>query len=176
MRERDPAAADAAVLTVEALARETLEDVDRLVGALREDDEAAERAPAPGLGDVPRLVEQHRGAGLDVTLRQDGVVPPLPAAVDRAAYRIVQEALTNAARHGAGGDTTVAIRAVPGALRLEITNPVAAPRSPRPGGGRGLPGMRERVALLDGTLSAGVEGARFVLAATLPLPPRGGRS
>jgi len=168
LRSRDPDRADAAVATVETLAREAMAEIDEIVAALRDDDAEAETRPPAGLASLDELVARRREAGLAVELERAGAPRPLAASVDRAAYRIVQEGLTNAARHGAG---TARMRVGYGdrALEVEIANPISpAPAARRDGGGRGILGMRERAALLGGTLAAGEQDGRFVLRATLP--------
>lgn len=169
LREREPERSGAAIETVEQLARETIGEIDRLVNALRED-EPAEAAPLPGVDAIAGLVERHRSNGQPVSARLDGRRRPLAPAVDRAAYRIVQEALTNAARHGEGG-AELALEFGGEALELTIANPIAGHAPTRPGGGRGLAGMRERAALLGGTLGAGAERGTFRVRAVLPYEP-----
>lgn len=167
--ERDPQRSREALAAVEQVARETLVDVERIVGLLREE-EHAELAPLPGIGEIPALVETHRSAGLDFRLRLDGDADAaVPPEVDRAAYRIAQEALTNAARHGAGSAELVVERGED-ALELTVTNPIAAARvdAEGVGGGRGILGMRERAALLGGALEAGPANGRWRLRAVLP--------
>ncbi|MDR9370729.1 hypothetical protein Q5424_16660, partial [Conexibacter sp. JD483] len=93
--------------------------------------------------------------------------PQPPAEVSRAVYRIAQESLTNASRHGAGS-ARVALTLGPDALELVVTNPLGADAGPRPGGGRGIAGMRERATLLGGSLDAARDGDRFELRARLP--------
>jgi signal transduction histidine kinase len=166
--DRDPERSREALAAIEQVARETLIDVERIVGLLRED-EQAELAPLPGIDDIPSLVETHRGAGLAFQGRLDGDGPsdPIPPEVSRSAYRIAQEALTNAARHGAGS-AEIAVRRGPEAVELTVTNPVPERPRARPGGGRGILGMRERAALLGGTLDAGPENGGWRLRAVLP--------
>jgi signal transduction histidine kinase len=167
LRERDPEGSRAAIETIEEVARETLGDIDRIVGLLREESEAA-RAPLPGVDQIPALVERVRAGGVAVQLSEDGNIGRLlPRAVDQAAYRIAQESLTNAARHGAGA-VEVTVRRGPDALELTVVNPVAGGPATRTGGGRGIPGMRERAKLLGGSLEAGRAGARFRVHARLP--------
>jgi signal transduction histidine kinase len=167
LHERDPGRSRAAIETIEEVARETLEDIDRIVGLLREESETA-RAPLPGVEQIQALAERMRAGGVPVELSDDGDFRrPLPRAVDQAAYRIAQESLTNAARHGAG-TVELAVRRGPDALELTVVNPVAAGAVRRPGGGRGIPGMRERAKLLGGSLEAGRDGARFRVHARLP--------
>ena len=167
LRERDPEGAKAAIEAIELLARETIEDIDRIVGSLREEG-PAERQPLPGLERIPDLVEHQRAAGFEVELREEaeGDRPP-PAAVSRAAFRIAQEALTNAARHGSGA-AELTIERRPDRLELVVLNPAGGPAATRPGGGLGIVGMRERAQLLGGTLEAGREDGRFRVRAVLP--------
>ncbi|HEV2727801.1 MAG TPA: histidine kinase [Solirubrobacterales bacterium] len=167
LRERDPERSAAAIEAIELLARETIEDIDRIVGSLREEG-PAERQPLPGLERIPDLVEHQRAAGFEVELRErtDGDRPP-PAAVSRAAFRIAQEALTNAARHGAGA-AELTIERHPDRLELTVLNPVSGPTPTRPGGGLGIVGMRERAQLLGGTLEVGRAYGRYRVRAALP--------
>jgi signal transduction histidine kinase len=167
LQERDPVRSREALAAVEEVARETLADIDRIVGALREG-EPAELAPLPGADGIADLVERHRAAGFEFSLRLEGERGrAIPHPVDGAAYRIAQEALTNAARHGTGSAEIVIER---GAERLEltVTNPVGPDGDPASSGGRGILGMRERAALLGGTLEAGRESGRFRVHAVLP--------
>jgi signal transduction histidine kinase len=174
LQESDPRRSREALTAVEEVARETLADIDRIVGALR-DGEPAELAPLPGADAIADLVARHRAAGFEFALRVDGDRErAIPQPVDGAAYRIAQEALTNAARHGTGSAEIVVDR---GADRLEltVTNPVSADGATargaggvEAGGGRGILGMRERAALLGGTLEAGRNGESFRVRAVLP--------
>ena len=161
LHARDPERSLRAIATVEDVARDTVGEIDRLVRALRED------GPPPAGGpDVDALLDQHRSAGLRVT----GSVPPapgaLPPSVAWAAYRILQESLTNAARHGTGS-VRVEFRHGADAVDLLVTNPVPPGAGRRPGG-HGLVGMRERATLLGGEFAAGVVGPEFRLRARLP--------
>lgn len=171
LRDRDPERSAAAVATIETIARETVEEIDRIVGLLREDRDV-DRLPLPGLEQVPALVERQREAGLDVALSMESHPEVgLPAPVSRAVYRIAQESLTNASRHGTGS-ATVDIEVGPDAVSLRVANPVPGgvgtrPR-PRASGGRGLAGIRERAKLLGGEVQAGQRGAQFELSARLP--------
>lgn len=175
LRERDSKQSAQAVATIEELARETIEEIDRIVGLLREDREM-DRSPLPGIDQIPSLVERQRAGGLDVHLKidRDSERRP-PTSVSRAAYRIAQESLTNASRHGTGA-AAIEIQVGPDALDLSVANPVTTQVAPRPDGGRGIAGMRERAKLLGGSLQAGLgsDGSRFELHAQLPYAP--GRS
>jgi len=164
-RERDDLAA------VETTARQALAEMRRLFGVLRNDGDPASRAPQPGLGELDRLVDGVRQAGLDVDLEVGGARSALPPGVDLAAYRIVQEGLTNALRHAHARRATVALRYGDDELEIEVQDDGAGPDGTP--GGHGLVGLRERVALYGGTLSAapGPAGG-FRLAARLPTRER----
>ena len=169
--ERDPERAREAFATIEEVARETVGEIDQMVRVLREDASLdGEVEPPAGLASLEGLVERHRAAGLDVTSSIHGSERPLPAAVDRGAYRIIQEALTNAARHG-NGNARVQIAFGERELTLFVEN-VLVPGRPTgaEGGGHGLVGMRERAALLGGILEAGAHEGRFEVRARLPIP------
>jgi signal transduction histidine kinase len=167
LQERDPAGARAALLTVEEVARDTLGEIDQLVRALREDLPPGEVELPPGLAALDALAERYRVSGLSVAVTLDGERRPLSPAVDRAAYRILQEALTNAAWHG-GGSAEIAIEFAPRALEIAVTNPMAPSPSERDGGGHGIVGMRERAQLLGGTLATGADNGSFRVHARLP--------
>jgi signal transduction histidine kinase len=168
LRERDPERSLAAIEAIERLARETVEDIDRIVGSLRDEEGPADRAPLPGIERIPDLVAHQRAAGFGVELREeaDAERPP-PAAVGRAAFRIAQESLTNAARHGSG-PAELSIARHPDRLEMTVVNPVRWEAPTRPGGGLGIVGMRERAQLLGGTLEAERDGERFRVRAVLP--------
>jgi signal transduction histidine kinase len=159
--------------TIEQVARETVGEIDQLVGAWREDSSRPvgghEVEPPPGLAALGALVERHLAAGLDVTTTVRGDRRPLSPGVDRGAYRILQEALTNAARHG-DGSARVEVAFGQGALDLSVANPLRGDRAIRAGsGGHGVIGMRERANLLGGSLAARVRDGRFEVRAHLPL-------
>jgi signal transduction histidine kinase len=170
LNEQDPERAQAALETIEEVARETLGEIDQLVRALREDDLAEETGgtvePPPGLAALEALAERHRSAGLAVSVRTRGSRRPLPPGLDQAAYRILQEALTNAAKHGRG-PAEVELSFGPSALELNVTN-AAASNGSAAAGGHGLVGMRERAALLGGSLEAVASDGRFRVRARLP--------
>jgi signal transduction histidine kinase len=163
LQEQDPERAREALETVEEVARETIHEIDRLVGALREGG-SAEVEPPPGLAALDALVERYRAAGLGVNIETRGPRRSLPRSADQAAYRILQEALTNAARHGRGG-AEVDIAFGDSAVEITVTNPSAADAG---ADGHGLVGMRERAALLGGTLETGTSNGDFRLRARLP--------
>jgi signal transduction histidine kinase len=165
--EKNPAAARAAFETIEDVARETVGEIEQMVRALREDGPADGVEPPAGVAALQALFERHRAAGLDVEATVRGDVRTLPPAVDRAAYRIVQEALTNAARHGSGS-ADVRVEFGPGTLELTVANPVGYDNAPN-GDGHGVVGMRERASLLGGRLDAGPRDGWFRVHAELPL-------
>ncbi len=157
---------------VETTARQALAEMRRLFGALRSDGESPSLAPQPGLGELERLLDQVRAAGLPVELRVDGERTELPPGVDLAAYRIVQEGLTNALRHASAQHASVNLRYLPASLEVAVEDDGRGPGGQD--GGHGLVGVRERVALYGGTVEFGPApraGAR--LAATLPVRERG---
>jgi signal transduction histidine kinase len=169
LHERDPERSLASLETIEDVARETIGEIDQLVRVLREDRALGDRVEAPpGLAALDALVQRHRAAGLAVTAHLAGPRLPLAPGVDRAAYRIIQEALTNAARHG-NGNAQLDIAFAPGALEIAIANPTLRDPAARvAGGGRGIVGMRERAALLGGSLEAGASDGVFRVRARLP--------
>jgi signal transduction histidine kinase len=163
LAEKDPARSRDALRTIESVARETLGEIDQLVHALREDESASVEPPV-GLTGLSPLVQRHRDAGLDIELDVSGDYR-LAQSVNGAAYRIVQESLTNALRHGAG---PARVKAVYGteALVLEVTNPTTADGASAEG--HGLIGMHERAALVGGTLEARRANGAFTVRARLP--------
>jgi signal transduction histidine kinase len=170
LSEKDPERARAALETIEEVARETVEDIDQIVRVLRDDDGSPEPErevePPLGLAALDTLAERHRAAGLEVTVRVDGSRRELAPGVDQAAYRILQEALTNAARHGSGR-AEVGISFGSSELEITVSNPVP-PGSVAAGGGHGVVGMRERAALLGGNLQSNAADGVFRIDARLP--------
>jgi signal transduction histidine kinase len=156
------------LLAVEETGRQALGEMRRLLGILRGDEHEERLAPQPGIADVDALVEQMRGAGLPVDVVVEGEPRELPPGVDLAAYRVVQEALTNTLKHAGAARAEVSIRYGKTALELTITNDGHARRNGR--GGHGLVGMRERVVLYGGEFHAGPRsGGGYAVRATLPL-------
>jgi len=166
LHEQDPERSREALETIEEVARDTLGEIDRLVGALRDRGPLEGVEPPPGLAALETLVDRYRAAGLAVTVRVDGSRRPLAPGVDQAAYRILQEALTNAARHGRGG-AEIEIVFGPNTLEVAVTNPTTPGASAR-NGGHGLVGMRERAQLLGGSLEAVSADGAFHVRARLP--------
>ena len=140
------------------MAREALAEMRRLLGVLRQDRPAG-LAPQPQLADLPALVEAARRAGVTVELSVPAALGKVPAGVGVCAYRIVQESLSNASQHAPGAAVTVSRGPRSGAVQLRVANGPGTARRPLParerGPGHGLTGMRERVTLLGGSLSAG---------------------
>lgn len=169
----DPDFAENALAAMETSARAALADLDHVLGLLRDDRRpGSQTAPQATLGNLTRLVESTRAGGITVDVHRTGDLEQLPAAVSREAYRIVQEGLTNAIRHAGrpAGELTVdlSINLDKSGLLLELTNPVSG-ASDHSGGGRGLAGIRERVAVLRGTVEAGLVADHWRLAVTLPV-------
>ena len=172
--ERDPERAVAAAAQIERTGREALAEMRRLLGVLHrdDDDEHGARAPQPTLAGVGALVERAREAGLPVELHVSGERRSLPAGLDLAAFRVVQEGLTNALKYAGHAPTDVRVRWSERALELEILDRGPGPARDRMGGdgGHGLVGMRERVKLYGGELEAGRRrGGGFRIRAKLPL-------
>jgi signal transduction histidine kinase len=165
---QDPDRSLPALEAIEEVARQTVGEIDQIVGTLREGGSADGVVEAPaGLASLDTLIAHHMSAGLEVTWETEGAPRPLAGAADRAAYRILQEALTNAARHGAGS-VRIDLAFGEAAVELTVTNAVFADGEPRRGGGHGLIGMRERATLLGGTLDAERSNGTFRVCARIP--------
>ncbi|PTA44528.1 sensor histidine kinase [Micromonospora sp. RP3T] len=166
LADHEPARAETALAAIHAVSGSAMAELRATLGTLRR--EPGPHRPAPGFAQLPALVDGVRRGGLAVELRVDGPVAALPAVVGSTVYRVVQEALTNVVRHAGAGRVTVAVRATPGRLTVEV---VDDGRGGSPGrAGQGLRGMAERVALLGGTVAAGaVVAGGFRVYADLPL-------
>lgn len=167
-----PAGAGAEFAAIGESARESLAEMRRMLSVLRSADPAT--VDPPGLAGLESLVESVRSAGTPVTLGIDGSPTELPSTVGVAAYRIVQEALSNVIRHAPGAATRVEIRRTPEVLRVRVHD-AGSPHGRRgvaepAGTGHGLAGMRERVVLLGGELTTGPDGDGFTVEASIPLP------
>src|SRR3954454_19679235 len=170
--DADASRARSALTSIEATGREALSELRRLLGVIRTDDDADPAlAPQPGLERLAALLEQVRAAGLAVALTVEGASSPLPPGLDLAAYRIVQEALTNTLKHADASQASVTVRY--GAIELMvdvIDDGHGAAANGAPGGGRGLVGMRERAALYGGSIRAGPRrDGGFAVSARFPL-------
>ena len=175
LMDRQPDRARSALTTINEVSGQALVELRSVLGVLRAVDESAPRAPAPGLARLGDLADTAAAAGLAVHVEESGQRPLLPADVDLAAYRIVQEALTNAARHSSGTSATIRIAYREDALVIEVHDdgvlrPPGRPPGQLRGTGSGIAGMTERAAALGGTLRAGPRpGGGFTVQARLPL-------
>ncbi len=166
---KDPEFTDRALATIEETGRAALEDLERVLMLLRE----TGRRPAgasPGLDEAARLLDSARSSGARVEAEITGPVEELPGPVSREAYRMLQEALTNALRHAGEVPVDVRVAAERSRLRLRVTNPLPEGRPPAvPGSGSGLRGIRERAALLGGEAKSGVKDGEWRVSVVLPL-------
>ena len=175
LMDRQPDRARSALTTINEVSSQALVELRSVLGVLRAVDESEARAPAPGLARLGDLADTAAAAGLAVRVEESGQRGLLPADVDLAAYRIIQEALTNSARHSGGTNATICIDYQEGALVVEVDDdgarrpPARPPGQPR-GTGSGIAGMTERAAALGGTLEACPRpGGGFTVRARLPL-------
>ena len=175
LMDSQPEQARAALSAIKSASKEALEELRTMLTTLRhDDDDVAPRSPAPGLDRLPELIELTRAAGLTVEVEVIGKAPPLPTAVHLAAYRIIQESLTNVARHAGRARVTVRVTYDDAAVHVKIDNDGKAPSGGDSaiGTGSGITGMRERAAALGGDLSAGFRpGGGFRVSALLPVRP-----
>ncbi|WP_079107142.1 sensor histidine kinase [Streptomyces sp. NRRL S-1521] len=168
--DSDPEQARTALTTIKDASKEALGEVRQVLDTLRAPGEAP-RAPAPGLDRLPELVEQAGSAGLTVDVATEGAPARLPPGVDLAAFRIVQEALTNVVRHSGSRHARVLVLYEGDALTLRVDDDGPATGAEAGGSGNGLAGMRERAAALGGTIEAGpCQEGGFRVTAVLPLP------
>lgn len=164
---RDPERVRSALGVIRQTGLDAIDEMSRLLGLLR-GELGSSRSPEPSLGDVPSLLDRARAAGCDVTFEPLGEPRPLPAPIDLSAYRIIQEGLTNALRHARDSKATLRVEYAEDWLHINLRNTLG--HDDGPGGGRGLPGMRERVNVFGGTFHAGPTGTgQWELAADLPL-------
>ncbi len=163
----DPSGPATLLADVADTGRRALSETGRLLHVLRDDADELGLRPAPGLAELPDLVQQFRDRGLEVDADLPDPVPSVPAGVDVSAYRIAQELLTNALRYAT--DRTVALRVALTGSTLEIRASNASDGRTGVGSGLGLLGVAERVKVLGGTLRQGHDGGRFELEAALPV-------
>jgi signal transduction histidine kinase len=169
-----PEQARAALSAIKSASKEALEELRTMLTPLRGDDDVAPRSPAPGLDRLPELIELTRAAGLTVEAEITAKAPPLSAAVQLAAYRIIQESLTNVARHAGQVRVTVRVTCDDANVHVQIDDDGKASSgvSSAIGTGSGITGMRERATALGGNLSAGFRhGGGFRVSARLPVRP-----
>ncbi len=178
LMDSQPEQARAALSAIKAASKQALEELRTMLTPLRGDDDAAPRSPAPGLDRLPELIELTRAAGLGVEVEVAGTAPPLPAAVHVAAYRIIQESLTNVARHAGRAHVTVRVTYDDANVHVEVDDDGTAAANGNAvigtgsGTGSGITGMRERATALGGDLSAGFRrGGGFRVSARLPVGP-----
>ena len=171
-----PEAPRQALATIASTGRESLNEMRRLLGVLRDDPSAAALAPQPGLTSLPMLIDRYRESGLDVTYTEEGTIRPMPPAVGLTAYRVIQESLTNVLHHAGPTRVDVRIAFNPEALDVVVANERGSTPS-RPAAastGLGLLGMRERVSLLDGRMTAGPTApGGFRVQVQIPIEPAG---
>jgi signal transduction histidine kinase len=175
LMDRQPDRARSALTTINEVSGQALVELRSVLGVLRAVDESVPRAPTPGLARLGDLADTAAAAGLAVRVEESGQRTRLPAEVDLAAYRILQEALTNSARHSGGTNAAIRIAYGEGALMIEVDDDGALRSPGRPPGqpqgtGSGIAGMTERATALGGTLQAGPRpGGGFTVRARLPL-------
>jgi len=167
----DPDRAETALTAISATGRQALTEMRRLLGVLRSAGAQNSLAPVPGLGELRELLEQARAAGLEVSYTLTGTPRELPEGAELAAYRVVQESLTNTRKHGGLAATAaVTLRYEPDGLTVEVIDDGIASPANEPAG-HGLAGMRERIAMYGGTVHAGpLAGGGFGVTARLPCP------
>jgi signal transduction histidine kinase len=166
----DPEIARRALRTIRSTGTGALAEMRRVVTMLRDSDHLGDLAPQPGVAALPTLLEDARTSGLDVDLRIEGNQRSLPAGVDLATYRIVQEALTNVRRHAAASHVTVMLSYGADKLQVEVRDNGRGARNLATTSGHGLIGMRERAALYGGGVETTSDnGAGFTVTAILPV-------
>jgi signal transduction histidine kinase len=167
--KRDPARAFEPIRSVQETGRQALVEMSRLVGLLRDESHELGLTPQPRLHELPALVDQVREAGLPVELQVEGAGRELPLGIELTAYRVVQEALTNALKHAGGARASVRVCYEPAAIELEVLDDGPGGQNGHVGG-HGLAGMRERVSVFGGEMTAGPRpGGGFGVHVRLPL-------
>jgi signal transduction histidine kinase len=157
-----------ALASIEQGARDTLAELNKLLGVLRKSPGSPELAPQPTLDDLDTLLKPAREAGLDATLKVEGEKRPLSSALDLSAYRIIQEAITNVLKHAGASRVEVVVDYEPDALLLTVSDNGNGPQT-APSTGHGLIGMRERVEMFGGELGTGSSSlGGFTVRAKLP--------
>jgi signal transduction histidine kinase len=159
-----------ALAAISQTGRQALAEMRRLLGILRSDDQQADLAPVPGLDQLRELLDQARRAGMSVSFTLEGAARPLPEGAELAAYRVVQESLTNTRKHGGlAAAAAVTLRYEPDALLLQVTDDGLGAAAGGDGPGHGLTGMRERIEMYGGTVQAGpLPGGGYQVTARLP--------
>ena len=170
LMDEQPDQARTALTAIKAASKDALGELRSVLDVLRQGDEGPPRSPTAGLEDLDRLVAGAAAAGIDVRVVTSGTPRRLPPTVDLAAFRIVQESLTNVTRHAGPATATVSLTYGDGDLTVEVEDDGrAANGAPAPGAGNGIRGMQERAAALGGTLDAGPKpGGGFRVRAKLP--------
>ncbi|MFE7750967.1 histidine kinase [Streptomyces sp. NPDC057428] len=170
--ENPPPELEQAFVTIRENAVAALTELRRVLGVVRAEDYEAPDAPQPTLAEIDRLLDNVRETGLETEKTVTGAVRSLPQGVELSAYRIVQEALSNTLRHAPGATAKVEIGYVLGGLGVRVVNgPARGLVKPSPGAGHGITGMRERVAMLNGEMTAGTtEDGGYEVAVFLPVP------
>jgi signal transduction histidine kinase len=174
-RDASPEEVAEAAGVIRASGQAALDELRAVIGLLREQDDGSSlEAPQPTLAEIPALLDESRAAGMDVRWEERAASDAVPSAVGRAAFRVLQEALTNARKHAPGAPVTVRLDPGPPLVLVVVSGraPELLDDEPPPGAGLGLVGLAERVALADGSLEHGEDSAgRFVVRATLPWTP-----
>jgi signal transduction histidine kinase len=165
----DRSQVERALNRIQRAGREAIDEMQLLLGTFDGGQDSALLGPQPTLSRLDELTQQLRDAGLHVDLEVEGIRDALPAPIELSAYRVIQEALTNALKHGTGGRAHVTVCYRQDALELSVVNPCSLANRNGDRGGRGLIGMRERVLLLDGTFDAGRRDATYRVQARIPL-------
>jgi signal transduction histidine kinase len=175
LMDEQPGQSRSALVAIKQASNDALGELRSVLDVLRQGDEAPPRSPASGLAHLDSLVSGAGATGLEVRTRVEGTPRPLSAGTDLAAYRIIQEALTNVTRHAGPATASVLVRYTKDGLTVQVDDDGRGPSSPNGTGGNGILGMRERVAALGGDLDAGPRpGGGFRVLAHLPLDDQGG--